>query len=218
MPNQNGSVYGLTLLCPIIDDQRASPSHDLQIRAYLATLPTGPDSPFALAPHTHLARLVVMDDVVFVGAPAHEEHLKSKYLVFEANIDCPPHAIGTTGLDTYLAGLAMAAPQQLDAIWSHCTGYPGTANLQAFLPYMKACQIETTFFFAATNDKSVTQTLKALQTQRAVSDFIATHQGKGAAELQRDFLAFSQNLIAAPTPKPAVPAPHRPMQTGGRNE
>ncbi len=63
---------------------------------YLATLPTGEESPFALAPGTHLARLVVMDDVIFVGAPAIEEHLQSKYLIFESNCD--------GDLDTYLAG------------------------------------------------------------------------------------------------------------------
>ena len=36
-----------------------------------------------------------MDDVVFVGTPAREEHLKSKYLVFETNFD--------GDLDAYLA-------------------------------------------------------------------------------------------------------------------
>ena len=87
MPNKNGSVYGLTVLSPIIDDESATPSHDLQIREYLAKLPTGEESPFALAPGTHLARLVVMDDVIYVGAPACEEHLHSKYLIFESNCD-----------------------------------------------------------------------------------------------------------------------------------
>ena len=58
MPNKNGNVYGLTILSPIIDDERVTPSHDLQIREYLATLPTGEQSPFALAPGTHLCRLV----------------------------------------------------------------------------------------------------------------------------------------------------------------
>lgn len=214
MPNQNGSVYGLTILCPILEDAHASPSHDLQIRAYLATLPTGPDSPFAIAPHTHLARLVVMDDVVFVGAPACEEHLHSKYLIFEANID----AGGTQGLDAYLTGLAHAVPGQIDAVWRHCTGYPGVTDVAAFLKYMKACQIETTFFFAATNDKSVTETLTALETQRAVAEFIASHQGMDAAQLQSEFIDFSRKLKAAPVPKPAVPPPHRSIQTGGHNE
>jgi hypothetical protein len=116
MPNKNGSVYGLTILSPIIDDQKATPSHDLQIRKYLATLSTAEESPFALAPGTHLARLVVMDDVIYVGMPACEEHLKSKYLVFESNCD--------GDLDDYLSGLAAAVPKQLDAIWTHCVGYP----------------------------------------------------------------------------------------------
>ena len=96
MANTNGSVYGLTILSPIIDDANATPSHDLQIRAYLAKLSTREDSPFALAPGTHLARLVVMDDVIYVGMPSCEEHLKSKYLIFESNCD--------GDLDSYLSG------------------------------------------------------------------------------------------------------------------
>lgn len=210
MANQNGSVYGLTLLSPILNEAHASPSHDLQIRNYLANLPTGPDSPFAIAPGTHLARLVVMDDVIYVGMPACEEHLKSKYLIFETNCD--------SDLETYLTGLAKAIPQHLDAIWSHCVGYPGSSDLPAFLRYMKACQLETTFFFAAVNDKSVTDTLKALQTQRAVADFITAHQGIDAAATQRDFIEFLKLLKATPPPPPGSMGPYRSIKTGGHNE
>jgi hypothetical protein len=210
MPNQNGTVYGLTILSPIINDEKTSPSHDLQIRNYLATLPTSEESPFALAPGTHLARLVVMDDVIYVGAPAIEEHLQSKYLVFESNCD--------GDLDSYLTGLAAAASQHLDAIWSHCVGYPGAANRQAFVAYMKACQIETTFFFAAVNNKSVPETLRALQTQRAVADFIAGHQGTEPARLQADFADFVTRLESEPLPKPGSAGSPRAIKTGGRNE
>ena len=210
MPNKNGNVYGLTVLSPIIDDENATPSHDLQIREYLATLPTGAESPFALSPGTHLCRLVVMDDVIYVGAPACEEHLRSKYLVFESNCDCD--------LDSYLQGLATSVPARLDAIWSHCVGYPGASNPQAFVDYMKACQIETTFFFAAVNDKSLTETLSALQTQRAVADFIACHQHIKPEQLQRDFTEFMAVLKAAPLPRPGGMAPRRDIKTGGRNE
>jgi hypothetical protein len=210
MANQSGSVYGLTVLSPILNDEHAVPSHDLQIRKYLATLPTGADSPFAIAPGTHLARLVVMDDVIYVGMPACEEHLKSKYLVFESNCD--------GDLDTYLKGLATKIPQHLDAIWSHCTGYPGAGDVTAFVRYMKACQLETTFFFAAVNDKSVTDTLIALQTQRAVADFIATHQGMDPAQIQQEFIKFIKILKATSPPAPGMMAPHRSVNTGGRNE
>ena len=95
MPNQNGNVYGLTILSPIINDARWHVSHDCAIRDYLALLPRDHRSPFAKISSTHLARLVVMDDVVFVGTPAREEHLKSRYLVFETNFD--------GDLDAYLA-------------------------------------------------------------------------------------------------------------------
>lgn len=210
MANQSGSVYGLTVLSPILNDAHAVPSHDLQIRKYLSTLSTGADSPFAIAPGTHLARLVVMDDVVYVGMPACEEHLKSKYLVFESNCD--------GDLDTYLTGLAARIPHHLDAIWSHCTGYPGATDRTAFLRYMKACQLETTFFFAAVNDKSVTDTLIALQTQRAVADFIATYQGMDPGQIQQEFIKFIKILKATSPPAPGMMAPHRIVKTGGRNE
>jgi hypothetical protein len=210
MPNKSGNVYGLTILSPIIDDESATPSHDLQIRKYLAALPTGPESPFALAPGTHLARLVVMDDVIYVGMPACEEHLQSKYLVFESNCDGE--------LDVYLRGLAINVPEQLNAIWSHCVGYPGTRDPEAFVAYMKACQVETTFYFAAINDKSVAQTQRALQTQRAVADFVATHQGIEPARLQREFADFASKLKAAPVPSAGSMGPHRAIKTGGHNE
>jgi hypothetical protein len=210
MPNKNGKVYGLTILSPIIEDERATPSHDLQIRDYLSKLSTREDSPFALAPGTHLARLVVMDDVIYVGMPACEEHLKSKYLIFESNLD--------GDLDSYLNGLASTIPEHLDAIWQHCVGYPGAANRQAFIGYMKACQIDTTFFFAAVSDKSVPETLRALQTQAEVGEFIARHQGVDATTLQREFIEFAAGLKQLPQPRPGSMGPYRAIQTGGRNE
>jgi hypothetical protein len=210
MSNKNGKLYGLTILSPILDDDKATPSHDLQIRNYLATLSTGAESPFALAPGTHLARLVVMDDVVFVGYPATEEHLKSKYLIFESNCD--------GDLNSYLRGLAAAVPQHLDAIWSHCAGYPGAADPEAFIAYMKACQMETTFYFAAVNDKSVPETLRALQTQRAVAEFIASHQGMEPARLQAEFAQFAAELKSEPPPRPGSAGSYRALGIGGRNE
>jgi hypothetical protein len=218
MPNQNGNVYGLTILSPIINDGKASPSHDLQIRAYLATLPTGADSPFAQTPGTHLCRLVVMDDVVYVGMPACEEHLKSKYLIFESNLDC-----GADGdIDVYLRGLAENIPQHLDAIWKHCAGYPGAADVAAFIRYMKACQLETTFFFAAVNDKTVSESLKALETQKAVAEFIATHPISAPSmppkQLQEEFLQFVAELKSRPAPSPGAGNAPRDIKTGGHNE
>src|SRR5579872_4589992 len=120
MANQSGSVYGLTILAPIIDDPNADISHDSAIRNFLATLPRDERSPFATLSSTHMSRLVVMDDVIFVGTPAREEHLQSKYLVFESNFD--------GDLDTYLTRMAKEIPTLVESVWSHCVGYPGVRD------------------------------------------------------------------------------------------
>jgi hypothetical protein len=192
MANQSGQVYGLTILSPIIENDRLDICHSMELRWYLGHLPRDHKSPFARISSTYLARLVVMDDVVFAGAPAREEHLKSRYLVFEANFD--------GDLDTYLTRMALEEPELVEAVWKHCVGYPGVADTAAFVAYMKKCQIPTTFFFADVNDRTVQQTLKALQTQSALARFIEKHQGEPPAELQRAFCALLQALKHAPPP------------------
>jgi hypothetical protein len=135
-----------------------------------------------------------MDDVVFVGAPAREEHLNSRYLVFETNFD--------GDLDTYLTRMAREIPDFVDSVWKHCAGYPGVTDLAAFAAYMKKCQIETTFFFADVNDKTIQQNLKALQVQSALAHFIEVNQGKPAAEIQKSFGLLLERLEKAHAPLP----------------
>ena len=216
MANQSGAVYGLTILSPIINDPDIDVSHDVAIRQYLAVLARDRHGPFAKGKpsRTHLARLVVMDDVVFVGAPATEEHLQSSYLIFESNFD--------GDLDSYLESMVEEMDDVVDAIWSHCVGYPGR-DKQAFVGYMKKCQVETTFFFADVNDRTVQQTLRAIDAQQELIAFIAESQGKPAEIIQRAFGQFWDNLQAAPDPLPGGMEPPReqrmvatPNTQGGR--
>src|SRR5580658_11241768 len=192
MSNQSGQVYGLTILSPIIEDDRLDICHAMELRWYLGQLARDHKSPFAQISSTYLARLVVMDDVVYVGAPACEEHLKSRYLIFETNFD--------GYLDTYLTRLAKETPDFVDNVWKHCVGYPGVADVAAFIAYMKKCQITTTFFFADVNNRTVQQSLKALQTQSALAHFIEKHQGQPPSEIQRKFGALLNTLNTAPLP------------------
>jgi hypothetical protein len=194
MANQSGQIYGLTVLSPIVEGDTLDIAHAMALRWYLASLPRDHTSPFAQVSSTHFARLVVMDDVVFVGAPAIEEHLQSRYLVFETNFD--------GDLDTYLVRMAQEIPELVDSVWKHCVGYPGVSDPAAFAAYMKKCQIETTFFFADVNSKTVQQNLKALQLQSALSHFIERHQGKPPAEIQKSFGVFLEHLAKAPAPLP----------------
>jgi hypothetical protein len=195
MPNKNGSVYGLTILSPIKSGSKAEVSYNLALRMYLAKLPRHDGSPFAKVSSTHLARLVVMDDVIYVGMPTCEEHLRSHYLIFESNFD--------GDLDPYLEQMWREIPDTVNAVWEHCVGFPGTKSLEDFKAYMKKCQIETTFYFADVNDKTVQQTLLALQTQSAVAAFVEKNQGKPANVLQAAFKQFVKDLKSSPRPKPA---------------
>jgi hypothetical protein len=190
MPNVNGNTYGLTILSPIIEDNRLDICHSMELRWYLSQLPRDHRSPFAQLSSTYLARLVVMDDVVFVGHPASEDHLKSRYLVFETNFD--------GDLDTYLQRMATETREFVDAVWKHCVGFPGTGDARAFIAYMKKCQIKTTFFFADVNDRTVDSTLDALKAQSALAHFMEKHQGMPAAELQQAFGRFLERLRKAP--------------------
>jgi hypothetical protein len=184
-------MYGLTILSPIIDDPKIKISHDTALRMYLQNMHRHARSPFAKVSGTHICRLVVMDDVVFVGSPAREEHLKSKYLIFNSNL--------YGGLDAYLEEMARKIPDVVNDIWSHCAGYPGNDS-KAFAAYMKKCQIETTFFFAGVNDKTVEQTLRALQAKVEFTAFIEQNQGRPPAELQREFAAFWERVRKSPPP------------------
>jgi hypothetical protein len=197
MANQSGSVYGLTILSPILADKTAATSHNCAIRMYLADLDNDQRSPFAKFSGTHMARLVVMDDVVFVGRPSCEEHLKSQYLVFETNFD--------GDLDSYLTRMAQSVPDVIEKVWTHCWGYPGVKDVPAFVAYMKKCQVDTTFFFADVNSYTVEQTLRALQAQADVAAFIEKNQGLPAAVLQKNFAALVQKLDHAPAPVPGSP-------------
>ena len=207
MPNQSGNVYGLTILSPILNGADGNISHDCAIRDYLAVLPRDHRSPFAKVSSTHMARLVVMDDVVFVGTPAREEHLQSKYLVFETNFD--------GDLDTYLVRMARDAAEEVHAVWRHCAGYPGVEDAAAFAAYMKKCQIETTFFFADVNNKTVEQTLRALRVQAGVAGFIEANQGKSSAETQAALRQFIEKIRAAPEPLAGVYEGHTHPPAGG---
>jgi hypothetical protein len=204
MSNQSGQIYGLTILSPILQGDSKDLAHVTALRWYLARQPRDRHSPLARVSGTHLARLVVMDDVVYVGAPACEEHLKSRYLIFETNFD--------GDLDAYLIRMATDAREFVDSVWQHCVGYPGVADPRAFAAYRKKCQVDTTFFFADVNNKTVEQNLKALQLQSALAEFIERHQGEELALIQKAFGEFLETMRHRPAPKPGGDGAHRTRQ------
>ena len=193
MPNVNGSTYGLTVLSPVKIEELAVPSPEQRLRTYLNGLPDGTASPFAKVHATHLARFAIINDTFFEGFPSAKDHLKSRYLMFSSNFD--------GDLDPYLDQMFDAVPDVIDGIWGHCVGFPGTdAGKDAWRRYLKACQIETTFFFAAVNDMSVEEMLQALMLQQGFARFVIANQGNGPDVVQQNFAAFMDAYRAAATP------------------
>lgn len=195
MGNRAGVHYGLTVLSPIIDDPLRVPPHDTELRAVLDSLPERPgDSPFARVPSTHFARLTIIDDVVFEGEPAHEDHLKSKYLLFTSNFDGE--------LDPYLDSMLEGMPEEIESVWKHCYGFPGVGNRRAFRRYIRQCQLRTSFLFSDVPDATIGQVLQALRYQKSFGEFVVEHQGGDPATLKQDFEELMVRLRRTPEADP----------------
>ena len=124
--NVSGNAYALTALCPIREGNTAEGIGFADVvRERLQAWNFEPNSPLALVPGTYLARLFVLDDVFTESLPGggvldtlsdllpvvpdalrrwtipHEDHLKSRYLVFSSNFHGGPAA----DLDGWLRGM-----------------------------------------------------------------------------------------------------------------
>jgi hypothetical protein len=177
MPNLDGGHYFLTVLAPIrtdsvpIGDDRWRSHLDL-LRETLTLLPTARqnkvthnaalNSPFARNRLNHLARFVVIDDVVYNGRvpgntlidrvlgrnpiiPQPVDKLRCPYLFFSADIDAP--ADGADALRAYTDALWETMRDELAEIFGHCLGFDGVKDADGFHRYIRRCQLETTMPF-----------------------------------------------------------------------
>lgn len=173
--NTSGQAYALTVLTPILE------GHESTLARYLAALQSGPASPLASVPGTHFARWVVIDDVVYEGPGQKRDHLQLGRLLFTSNFDGP--------VEPYLDGLRTGLGSAADEVWSHCMGYPGSADAGGFVRYMRAHQIESALFFSAYGDRRVEDVLRSLELRHQVIDFALRSQGMAPEELQTAFKA-----------------------------
>ncbi len=194
MPNKSGQAYGLTVLAPIKPDTVAKPTPAQALRQTLAGLPTGSASPLAACAKHHLARFVIVDDVPDEGAPARHEHLQNRYLAFTSNFDGE--------LDSYLDDLAQQCGPTIEAIFRHCRSFPGVGEASAFRAYIRQCQLETTYFFAAYPDSTVADVLAAVQAHQGFTEFLARHHGQRGQALKDAFAEFMGELAQSPPPAP----------------
>lgn len=192
MGNRFGNAYGLTVLIPVKNGTENNRAYDKIIRDQIQKWPKHGDSPFALVPNTYLARIFLLQDVFYEGAPAVEEHLKSKYLVVTSNF----HG----DLDTYLYGMWDAISDALKVLLKHCVAFDTVLSAAEFVIYIKKCKINNSLFFNGSTDKPLPEQLKALYVKQAFVHFayLTQHlrnQGEaGAVNLQKSFKKFVKHI------------------------
>src|SRR5258708_28414144 len=150
MPAYDGGHYFPTVLVPIqtkpVNDGQVvtSPVHALRKR--LSLLPTaaetpacgGGQSPFARNTRNHFARLVVIDDVAYVGRSGRDvlvgtiagddlmvaqpqDHLSCPFLLFSADFDAKSRA--DSERDSYLRDLWSTMEPELRGTFGFCQGF-----------------------------------------------------------------------------------------------
>lgn len=171
--NVSGQAYALTVLTPVLRERVNA------LVGHLDALPRGDRSPLARIPGTHLARWVVIDDVVYEGRPQPRDALAAPRLLFTSNFDGP--------LEPYLKALRSGLGEHADAIWGHCAGYPGRGEPSAWSEWLRAHQVGSALFFAAYGDQTVGQVLSNLERRSRLMRFALESQGLAPDELQRRF-------------------------------
>ena len=172
--NVSGQASALSVLTPILD------GHADTLREHLEGLGDGAASPLARVPGTHIARWVVIDDVIYQGDGQPKRDTLSPRLLFSSNFD------GDVG--AYLEGLRTGMAADADAIWSHCRGYPGHEDGPPFAAWMRAHMLEAALFFAAYGGMTVEQVHANLQRRRSLLSLVLDAQALPAADLKARFM------------------------------
>ena len=209
--NVSGNAYALTILSPIKDGYTHEEiAYADVVRDCLQSWNTEHNSPMALVPNTYLCRYFVLDDVVNQSLPGGgaldtlsdflpmvpdtlrrralpaQDQLQSRYLVFA----CTFHG----DLDTYLRGMWKAIGARIGEVWKYCYGFEHVDSAEAFITYMKRCQLQASLFFVGSNDDALASQLKALYLKQELAKFAIDNQGLDAAIVRRNMHAFLERV------------------------
>ncbi|MEO0379389.1 MAG: hypothetical protein AAF252_03915 [Pseudomonadota bacterium] len=188
MPDLDSGHIFLTTFAPIRDSSEDAGKHTSftqDVRIALASMPTalqspatekiGVNSPFARNTRTHLARMFVLNDVVYNGRVGKNalaasvsgddpatiqgvDRLNTSYLVFCADIDAVeedgaplPQTLDAEAQKrvraSYAAKLWETMEDELRAVYSNCVGFETVKSAQDFATYLDRCHVETTMPF-----------------------------------------------------------------------
>ncbi|GHD60069.1 hypothetical protein [Jeongeupia chitinilytica] len=228
MSNLSGNAYALTVLSPIkpgiVADEEIAYAD--KVRSILLGWNELKNSPMTAVPQTYLCRYFVLDNPYTESLPgggaldtisdwlpvvpdwlrravmpAHDQ-LKSRYLVFSANVH-----VGPSGdIAPYLRGMWQAIRPQIESIWQYCYGFDEVKDADGFAAYIQRCALPASLFFVGSNDEALPEQLKALYIKQEFAKFAVANQGLPTATLRQHFRDFMTRIapheLAAPTWEP----------------
>lgn len=177
--NLAGRAYALTILCPII------PGHEVPLRDHLARLDRGARSPLAALRGTHFARWIVFGRPDHAGGLPEPGVQRSLHLLFDSCLD--------GDRDAYLEAMRTGMSADVDAVWQHCVGYPGSSDPHAYAAYFRRHQVEASLFLAAYPAATVQDVRASLELRQRLINFAVATQGFDAPAL----LAAYQQVFPA---------------------
>jgi hypothetical protein len=167
--NHVGVAYSLTVVAPIVAGREQAARDAVEL------LP--PDA-LARLDGLHFSRVHVVSELVFQGpAQRFRDRLRASQLVFTSTVDGE--------LDPYLDSLRERA--EPDTWWQHCSGYPGSADREAFGRFVREHQIDSSLFASAHPDATVARVRESLALRERIVAFAADAQGLDPATLQQRF-------------------------------
>ena len=134
------------------------------------------NSPFQDCPMVHMARLQIIDRVTPPMGDMSGKRLKTKYLLFVADIDGQ--------IDDFLDCLYRVNADFVHAVWGRCLSYPDYHGAVFFRRYISLCQFKGALGYAGF-PTTVGDNLRALTRKQNLADWVASHQGLSNADLQK---------------------------------
>jgi hypothetical protein len=151
-------------------------------------------------PMVHMARLQIIDDVIPPMGQQPPDSLKSKYLLFVADVDGSIEDFFDSLYNGALhpfdwAADASTKKQHADfvqSLWGQCIGYPQDRGCVFFRRYLQRCRIKVSLPFAA-YDFTVAEIIDAKEKQAMFARFVAATQDMGPDELFSEWEEFRDN-------------------------
>jgi hypothetical protein len=165
----------LTVLSPI--EWRANdPENKIKVIRDTLQSHEQENSPFRNCPMVHMARVQIIDQLTPTMGDRSETNLKTKYLLFVADID------GST--DDFLDCLYRENANFVQNVWGRCAGYPDYSGAVFFRRFIHRCMFSGELGYAGF-PASAEDTITALTQKKMLATWVRQHQGLSNEELQR---------------------------------